>query len=136
MPQACEWNKPFRFRDTINGCVLLTSSRWARANPPFFDLTTPPEAASCRPCSVIGKAVWIPNARRHVFIHLDNLLPQRARRPFGLRPASLLYYLPLSQESETRAGGGMQILTIAGRDRAITYLQRSLCSGEIAALGQ
>src|SRR6266567_8638913 len=106
MPPACKRNEPFRFRDTINGCVLLTSSRSARAKPAFFDLTTPPEAASCRPCRVIGKAVWIPNARRHGFIYLDNLLPQRARRPFGLRRSPLFYYLPFSQAPETRAGAG------------------------------
>src|SRR5205085_1614196 len=108
----------------------------APGNPPFFDLTTLPEAASCRACRVIGKAVWIPKARRHVFIHLDNLLPQRARRPFGLRPAPLFYYLPLSQESEARADAGRPIRKIAGRDRAVAYLQRSLCGREIAALSQ
>ena len=89
----------------------------------FFDLTTPPEAASCRACRVIGKAVWIPNARRHGFIHLDNLLSQRARRPFGLRRPPLFYYLPFSEESETGVRAGRPIQKIAGRDRAVAYLQ-------------
>src|SRR5438045_7236817 len=90
--------------------------------PAFFDLTTPPEAASCRACRVIGKAVWIPNARRHGFIHLDNLLSQRARRPFGLRCAPLFYYLPFSQESETGVRAGRSIREIAGRHRAVAHL--------------
>src|SRR5205823_14913541 len=36
MPRAAERNEPFRFRDTINGGVVLTSSPVGASEPAFF----------------------------------------------------------------------------------------------------
>src|SRR6266480_4554023 len=106
MPPACKKERAISLSRHDKWLCAFNFKPVSASEPAFFDLTTPPEAASCRPCRVIGKAVWIPNARRHGFIYLDNLLPQRARWPFGLRRAPLFYYLPFSQEPETRAGAG------------------------------
>src|SRR5205814_8676666 len=60
MPRARERDEPFRFPDMINGCRAFNFNSVGAREPSFFDLTTSPEAASCRACRVIGKAVWIP----------------------------------------------------------------------------
>src|SRR5881392_2497381 len=93
--------KLFLLCGAINGCVLSTSSPSARPEPPFLIRRRHQKRHHVALAAVIGKVVWIPNPRRHGFIYLDNLLSQRARRPFGLRGPPLFYYLPLFEESET-----------------------------------
>ena len=77
------------------------------------------------------------DARRHGFIHLDNLLPERACSASRLTAStaiSLFTFFSRTGNGESVPAGPFR--TIAGRDRAVAHFQRSLCGRAIAALGQ
>src|SRR5204862_7865612 len=66
----------------------------------------------------------------------DDLLYERAHRPFRIRNTSLRHHLPVSEASEARGNTGGPLRPVAEGDDAAADLQRSLCGRAAPAFGQ